>query len=144
MKHLTQLVRDRAWTSVHTAFTEQLQTVKHYFDRRQLEARLAPLIDAASGHEAQGHPPGGPFYLVLYRQSELFVSEYCERWQISPEQVNAELPVLGRLRRLAQPEPRKAGVTKAVLAVLAILGLSFAIGLAGACVHFGYLLGGGR
>ena len=82
--------------------------------------------------------------LDFYRQSELFVSEYCERWQISPEQVNAELPVLGRLRRLAQPAPRKAGVTKAALAVLAILGLSFAIGLAGACVHFGYLLGGGR
>jgi hypothetical protein len=141
--NLTQ-EREGAWVRLHSATRAQLRSVQHYFDRRHLEASLASLIDAASGHEAQGLAPGAPLYQVLYRQSELLVGEYCERWRVNAEQLNAELPVLTRLRRLAQPVPGHGVVAKVVLAVLAMLGLSLLLGLAAALVHFGYVLGGGQ
>ena len=141
--NLTQ-EREGAWVRLQNATAAQLRSVRHYFDRRHLEAGLASLIDAASGHEAGGLASGAPLYVVLYRQSELLVSAYCERWQVTPEQLNAELPALSRLRNLVHPVTHWAGIIKAVLAVLAMLGLSLALGLAGACVRVGYLLGGGR
>ena len=93
MDPTTQL-KDTVLGRWHRSGKEQLRTVQHYFDRRHLEASLASLLQAANGHEARGLKPGSALYLVLHRESQLRVAAYCDRWQVSPDRLHAELPAL--------------------------------------------------
>jgi hypothetical protein len=140
----TPNVRVNALSRLQDAGKEQLRTVQHYFDRRHLEASLASLLQAANGHEGRGLAPGSALYLVLNRESRLLTTAYCQRWQVSQEQVHAELPALAKLEQLAQPRSVRARVSKVVLVILASIAISVLIGIAGALIHLGYLLGGGR
>jgi hypothetical protein len=47
----TPNVRVSALSRLQDAGKEQLRTVQHYFERRNLEASLASLMQAANGHE---------------------------------------------------------------------------------------------
>jgi hypothetical protein len=129
---------------LHRSSKEQLRTVQHYFDRRHLEASLASLLQAANGHEARGLKPGAAVYRVLHRESQLLVAAYCDRWQVNPDRLHAELPALGKLAQLTQPPSPTTTVWKVILGVLAVVGISVLIGLAGAFIRLGYVLGGGR
>src|ERR1700734_3544486 len=95
--------KDTVLGRLRSSTKEQLRTVQHYFDRRNLEASLASLLEAGNGHEARGLKPGSALYLVLHRESQLRVTAYCDRWQISPDRLHAELPALARLAQLAKP-----------------------------------------
>jgi hypothetical protein len=129
---------------LHNTSKTQLQAVQQYFSRRDLEANLAALLEAARGHEAHNVPAGSAQYLVLHQQSERLIAGYCERWRVTLGQLNAELPALGRLRQLAQPPFRKNPTITLMLALLASMAAAFALGIAAACVRLGYhLLGGG-
>ena len=140
----TPNVRVPALARLHDAGKEHLRIVQHYFDRRHLEASLASLMQAANGHERRGLAPGSALYLVLNRESQLLTATYCQRWKVSQEQLNAELPALAKLAQLAQPRLLRTTFSKVVLVILAAIATSVLIGLAGAFVRFGYLLGGGR
>jgi hypothetical protein len=132
-------------TSVREGALARLRAVQHYFDRRHLEAGIATLIEAARGHEKQGVPSGSPVYLVLNRHAESLVGAYAERWQIGLDQLDAELPVLNRLRRLAQPSTQQTFKVRAALVVLTASAIAFLLGVAGALVSLGYhIFGGGR
>ena len=140
----TPNVRVRALSRLQDAGKEQLRTVQHYFDRRHLEASLASLLQAGSGHERRGLAPGSALYLVLNRESQLLTTAYCQRWNVSQEQIHAELPALAKLAQLAKPRLLRTTFSKVVLVILAAIATSVLIGLAGAFIHLGYLLGGGR
>ena len=142
--NLTPNVRVRALSRLQDAGKEQLRNVQHYFDRRHLEASLASLLQAANGHEGRGLAPGSALYQVLDRESQLLTTAYCQRWHISPEQLQAELPALAKLEQLAQPRFVRSTFSKVVLVVFAAIAASVLIGLAGAFIRLGYLLGGGR
>ena len=142
---LTPEVCANALSRLQGVGKEHLRTVQHYFDRRHLEASLVSLLQAANGHEARGLAPGAALYLLLHRESQLLIAAYCDRWQISPDRLHAELPALAKLAELAQPRPPKATVSRVVFAVLAAFVMSLLIGLAGAFIRLGFhLLGGGR
>lgn len=83
-------------------------------------------------------------YQVLNRESQLLTTAYCQRWNVSQEQLQAELPALAKLAQLAQPRLLRTTFSKVVLGILAVIATAVLIGLAGAFIHFGYLLGGGR
>ena len=142
--NLTPNVRVRALARLQDAGKEQLRTVQHYFDRRHLEASLASLLQAANGHEGRGLAPGSALYQVLNRESQLLTTAYCQRWHVSQEQLQAELPALAKLSQLAQPRFVRTTLSKVVLVILAAIATSVLIGLAGAFIRLGYLLGGGR
>jgi hypothetical protein len=136
---------ENALARLQSASTAQYNVVQHFFARRDLEANLATLLDAARGHESHSVPAGSPQYLVLHQQAERLNNAYCQRWQVTPEQLNAELPALGRLRQLAQPSLRKTPIVNIALAFLVSMAAAFALGIAAACVRLGYhLVGGGR
>jgi hypothetical protein len=143
--NLTPKVCEEALLRLRKASRAQLDAVQQYFDRRDLEANLATLLDAARGHEAHSVPAGAAQYGVLHNQAERLVDAFCERWNITVAQLNAELPALGRLRQLAQPKLRKTPAISALLVMLACMAAAFALGIAAACVRLGYhLLGGGQ
>jgi hypothetical protein len=142
MNH-TRQVCENALVRLQTASKAQLQVVQHYFARRDPEANLASLLDAARGHETQGVPLGAPQYLVLHQQSERLIIDSCKRWQVTPDHLSAELPALGRLCKLAEPPLRQTRTINTTLAVLASLAIAFALGVAAAFVRLGYHLFGG-
>jgi len=124
---------------------DYIQHVRHYFERRHLDSNLAALVQAANGHDAQGVTQGSPAFVLLFERSQQLVSNYCERHQITPEQLNAELPALGKLRQLAQPASPHPQATKSLLAVAAAMLLAFLLGIAGGLMRLGYhLIGGAR
>ena len=144
MNH-TRQVCENALVRLQAASKAQLQVVQHYFARRDLEVHLAALLDASRGHEAHGVAAGSPLYVVLHQQSERLINAYSERWQVTADQLNAELPALGRLRQLAEPPLLKAPTISATLILLASMAIAFTLGLAAAFVRLGYrLLGGGQ
>ena len=115
---------------------EQLRSVQHYFDRRHLEAGLASLLQAANGHEARGLEPGSALYLVLQRESQLLITAYCQRWQVSQEKLYADLPALAKLAELAQPRSPRVTISNGILVILAAMLMSLLIGLLGALTYW--------
>ena len=113
---------ENALARLQSAGKNQLQAVQHYFARRDLEANLATLLDAARGHEAHSVPRRIAQYFVLHQQSERLINGYCQRWQVTPGQLNAELPALERLRQLAQPSLRKTPMDQSRSALFALYG----------------------
>ena len=107
MNH-TRQVCENALLRLQSASKAQLEVVQHYFARRDLEANLAALLDAARGHEAHSVPAGSPQYLVLYEQSEHLITGYCERWQVAPDQLNAGAAGILHLTRANQDPERVA------------------------------------
>ena len=71
------------------------------------------------------------------------VQHYFDRRHLEAS-LQAELPALAKLAQLAQPRSPRATISKVVLIILASIATSLLIGLAGAFIRFGYLLGGGR
>jgi hypothetical protein len=140
----TTKLRDTVLGRWHISGKDQLRTIQHYFDRRNLEAGLASLLEAANGHQARGLKAGSAFYVVLHRDSQLRVATYCDRWQVNPDRLQAELPALSKLAHLAQPPSPGTTLLKVALVVLAAIAISILIGLAGAFIQLGYVLGGGR
>jgi uncharacterized protein involved in exopolysaccharide biosynthesis len=141
---ITPQVCEHALARLQSASKTQLQEVRNFFSKRDLESHLAALIDAARGHESNNVPPGAPQYLVLHNQAERLITAYCDRWKTTIDQLNAELPALGRLRQLAQPPLRKAPTINAILILLGSLAIAFGLGLAAAFVRLGFRIGGGR
>ena len=115
-------------------------------DRRHLETKLASIVQAARGQEAQNLTPGATAFVLLNLQSEELVAAFSARWPVTLEQLNAELPVQGKLRQLAHPPAaQQTRIAYGGLIVVAAVTLSFLLGLAAACARLGYhLLGGGR
>jgi hypothetical protein len=134
---ITQQVCEQALARLQSASKTQLNVVQHFFARRDLEANLATLLDAARGHESHSVYAGDSRYRVLHQQAGRLNNAYCQRWQVTPAQLNAELPALGRLRQLAQPPLRKAPAINLFLALVAFITAAFAIGIAAACVRLG-------
>ena len=51
---------ENALVRLQSASKAQLNVVQHFFARRDLEAHLATLLDAARGHESHSVPAGSP------------------------------------------------------------------------------------
>jgi hypothetical protein len=46
-------------------------------------------------------PAGAPVYSLLHRQATEQVRNYCACWRLDPPLVEADIPAIGELRRLA-------------------------------------------
>jgi hypothetical protein len=92
---------------------------------RRLRWAVVAASEAAQGHEANGLPPGSREFRTLYNEVNSKIQEYSTESGDSLDTLNARLPALCALERLANPAsavPRnKAGLTLGVL-ILAVLG----------------------
>ena len=123
----------------------KLRSAQQHLERRRLESRLASLVEAARGHQAQNVPAGAEVYRLLEAALLSILSEHCERWEVQPDQLQAELPAIGMLRQLAKPQHKPPRSLTVVLYLIGSLAAAFALGLVAGLVRLGYhLLGGGR
>lgn len=102
-------------------------------DKRALEGDLRILAKAVYGHEAAGLPRGHDIYQKLNTAIEVRVRDFCTKYEVPREPVEAQIPVISKARELAcPPKPlakAKKGLGLWILACIALLGLGFATGL---------------
>jgi hypothetical protein len=109
---------------------------------RRLRWAVAAASEAAQGHEANGLPPGSREFKTLFDEIVRKVQEYSTESGDPLHTLEARLPALCALERLAYPaptEPRnKAGLTLAVLVagVAGSLGIGVLIGLGTGMAHW--------
>jgi hypothetical protein len=107
-------------------------------DNRRMKRDLSRWFTAAKDFKANGLPSGSPAYQQLYQQSCDKIISHSEKWGIAPEKITVEMPGLYSLQRLTEVTPPKtrANPLVAVIAlVLALFGLSAALGGASGVYH---------
>ena len=123
----------------------QLRAAQQHLERRRLESRLASLVEAARGHQSQSVPAGAQVYRLLNTNLQTTLSEYCQKWQVNPDQLRAELPAIGTLEQLEQAQPSRGREITVLLSLVCSFAVAFLVGLVAGLVRLGYhLLGGGQ
>jgi hypothetical protein len=118
------------------------KSVKLGWNWRRLRWAVAAASEAAQGHEANGLPPGSKEFKTLFDEVVRKVQEYSTESGDPLATLQARLPALCALERLAYPAPtvprNKAGLTLGILiaAVLAPIGIGALIGLGTGMAHW--------
>jgi hypothetical protein len=101
------------------------KSIKLGWHWRRLRWAVVAASEAAQGHEANGLPPGSREFQTLFNEVTGKVKNYSVESGDSLDTLNARLPALCALERLANPAssvPRnKAGLTLGIL-IVAVLG----------------------
>jgi len=109
---------------------------------RRLRWAVVAASEAAQGHEANGLPPGSKEFKTLFDEVVREVQEYSTESGDPLHTLQARLPALCALERLAYPTPtvprNKAGLTFGILiaAVLGPIGIGALIGLGVGMAHW--------
>jgi len=127
----------RSWITNTTAENLNAQNihlrgdaVRYYLDRLTLDAHLTSLLDAAYLEQSRGVLAGAAVYAVLNRQATEQIRNHCSCWQLDPRRVEAEIPSIGKLRRLtvrAVPAGTVHGGGWLLTIGLAVLAISVAL-----------------
>jgi hypothetical protein len=109
---------------------------------RRLRWAVVAASEAAQGHEANGLPPGSREFKTLFNEVASKVQEYSVESGNPLDTLNARLPALCALERLANPAPtvprNKAGLTLGILitSLLGTIGVGVLIGLGTGVAHW--------
>jgi hypothetical protein len=118
------------------------KSLKHGWRWRRLRWAVVAASEAAQGHEANGLPPGSREFKTLFDGVVRKVQEYSTESGDPLDTLQARLPALCALERLAYPAPivprNKAGLTFGILiaAVLGPIGIGALIGLGAGMAHW--------
>ena len=74
-------------------------------ERRSFERKLETIVRAASAHHSCGRPPGTAQFKLLRKCSDELCANFAQRWDISPELLEAQIPAITKLKSLADPPP---------------------------------------
>ncbi len=130
-------IPDRSWPGANL-----YKSLKLGWHWRQLRWAVVAASEAAQGHEANGLPPGSREFKTLFNEVANKVQEYSTDSGEPLDTLNARLPALCALERLANPTPsvhgNKAGLTIGILiaAVLGPIGIGALIGLGTGMAHW--------
>lgn len=117
------------------------------WDRRSLVQGLSKILNMARGHESSGTPSGHEYYQRLYKEADDLVGAYSIKHSIERTKLDAQLPAMLVLHKLAYPA--KSGnaskfstpaLAAIVILVPIILGLwtgLFEVGYHWITFHFG-------
>ena len=109
---------------------------------RRLRWAFAAASEAAQGHEANGLPPGSREFKTLFDEVVRKVQEYSTESGDPLATLQAKLPALCAIERLAHPDPvvpsNRLGLTLGIIiaAVLGSIGTGALIGLASGMAHW--------
>ena len=146
---MEELITQKRSTSEAGKLTDYLlplaglyKSVKLGWHWRRLRWAVVAASEAAQGHEANGLPPGSKEFKTLFDEVVRKVQEYSTESGNPLDTLQARLPALCALERLAYPAPtvprNKAGLTVGILiaALLGSLGMGALIGLASGMAHW--------
>ena len=113
-------------------------------ERRSFERKLETIVSAANAHHSCGRPPGAIQFKLLRKCADALCANLAQRWDISPELLEAQIPAIAKLKSLADP-PTKPNPAPMVGLGIAVAAVTFLLlGVLGGLVSVGYHLVGGR
>jgi hypothetical protein len=113
-------------------------------ERRSFERKLETIVRAANAHHSCGRPPGATQFKLLQKCADDLCANFAQRWDISPELLEAQIPAITKLKSLADP-PTKPNPAPLVGLGIVVAAITFLLlGVLGGLVSAGYHLVGGR
>jgi len=113
-------------------------------ERRNFERKLETIVRAANAHHSCGRPPGADQFKLLRKSADDLCANFAQRWDISPELLEAQIPAITKLKSLADPLPKANPTPLVMLGIIAASATFFLLGVLSGLASVGYHLVGGR
>jgi len=124
--------------------TAKCRAIQLSIERRSFERKLETIVRAANAHHSCGRPPGAVQFKLLQKSADDLCANLAQRWDISPELLEAQIPAIAKLRSLADPPPKPGPAVLVSLGVVGAVALFFLMGVLAGLASVGYHLIGGR
>ena len=132
------------WTRLQSFAVGKYKAVQLSIERRSFESKLERIVRTALAHQSAGLPAGHPQYKLLRQQADSTCANFAQRWNITPDLLEAQIPAIGKLKSLANPTPKPEPAVLVSLGALGAVALFFLIGVLAGLTSVGYHLIGGR
>lgn len=130
-----------SWLAFATA---KCRAIQLSIERRAFERQLETIVRAAKAHHSCGRSPGAVQFKLLRKCADELCSHFAQRWNISPELLEAEIPAITKLKSLADPPPKPEPLVLVSLGVAGAVALFFLMGVLAGLASVGYHMIGGR
>lgn len=120
------------------------KAIQFSIERRAFERKLETIVRAANAHHSCGRSPGAAQFKLLQKCADDLCAELAQRWDISPELLEAQIPAITKLKSLADPPTKTNPAPLVGLGIIAATLTFFLLGVLGGLVSVGYHLVGGR
>jgi len=124
--------------------TAKCRAIQLSIERRSFERKLETIVRAANAHHSCGQSPGASQFKLLRKSADDLCASFAQRWDISPELLEAQIPALAKLRSLANPPTKPEPLVLVSLGVVGAVALFFLMGVLAGLASVGYHLIGGR
>ncbi|HKM83820.1 MAG TPA: hypothetical protein VJY15_23050 [Candidatus Acidoferrum sp.] len=143
---MTQPERTRvsAWTRLQSFAVGKYKAVQLSIERRSFERKLERIVRAADAHHSCGQLPGASQFKLLRKCADDLCANLAQRWDISPELLEAQIPAITKLKALADPPSKPRPTVLVTLGVAGAVALFFLMGVLAGLASVGYHLIGGR
>lgn len=139
-----EATRVSRWTRLRSFVVGECKAVQLSIERRSFERRLEAIIRVGLAHQSGGLPAGGGQYKLLRENADELCAHFAQRWGISPELLDAQIPAIRKLKSLADPAPKPEPAVLVSLGVVCAMALFFLLGVFAGLTSVGYHLIGGR
>jgi hypothetical protein len=136
--------RVSAWTRLRSFAVGKCKAVQLSIERRSFERKLETIVRAANAHHSCGRPPGAVQFKLLRKSADELCANLAQRWDISPELLEAQIPAITKLKSLADPPTKPEPAVLVSLGVVGAVALFFLMGVLAGLSSLGYHLIGGR
>jgi hypothetical protein len=136
--------RVSAWTRLRSFVVGKYKVVHLSIERRSFELKLERIVRNALAHQSVGLPAGHPQYKLLRQQTDSTCANFAQRWNITPDLLEAQIPAIRKLKSLADPARKPEPAVLVSLGVGGAAALFFLIGVLAGLTSVGYHLIGGR
>jgi hypothetical protein len=132
------------WTRLRSIAVGKFRVVQLSIERRSFERKLARIIRNALAHQSVGLSAGHPQYKLLRQQADSTCAKFAQRWNITPELLDAQIPAITKLKSLADPPAKPEPAVLVSLGVVGAVALFFLMGVLAGLASVGYRLIGGH
>jgi hypothetical protein len=122
----------------------EYKAVQLSIERRSFERKLEKIVRTALAHQSLGLAAGHPQYKLLGQQADSTCANFAQRWNITPDLLDAQIPAIRKLKSLADPSPKPDLSVLVCLGVVGTVALFFLVGILAGLTSVGYHLIGGR
>ena len=136
--------RVSAWIRMRSFAAHKYKAVQLSIERRSFEGKLERIVRTALAHQSVGLPAGHPQFKLLQQQADSTCANFAQRWNITPDLLEAQIPAIRKLKSLADPARKPEPAVLVSLGVGGAAALFFLLGVLAGLASVGYHLIGGR
>lgn len=130
-----------SWLAIAAA---KCRAIQLSIERGNFERKLETIVRAANAHHSCGRPPGAIQFKLLQECADDLCANLAQRWDISPELLEAQIPAITKLKSLADPPTKSNPAPLVGLGIVAAAVTFLLLGILSGLVSVGYHLVGGR